>query len=127
MAETTVSQKRKDIGSRLKSERERLGYSDRQIAQLMGIPLNAYLECELGAADPGIYRLPRLAAVGFDVMYILTAERTSPIAEEAELLKRFRELSQRGQNSIFLTLDSLEKIAPNLRERVAKHFGRKDD
>ncbi|HAW45577.1 MAG TPA: transcriptional regulator, partial [Sutterella sp.] len=45
-----------------------------------------------------------------------------PIEEESELLKRFRELSQRGRNSIFMTLDALERLAPNIRKTIAKQF-----
>ena len=61
--------------------------------------------------------MPRLAACGFDVLYILTAERHLVIAEENELLSRFRELSQRGRTSIFTTLDALERLAPNIRKQ----------
>jgi len=51
------------------------------------------------------------------VLYILTAERHLVIAEENELLSRFRELSQRGRASIFTTLDALERLAPNIRKQ----------
>ena len=100
---TTSTKRRKDAGERLKGERERLGYAPRQIAQL--------------TADPGIWRMPRLAACGFDVLFIITGERHLVIEEENELLTRFRELSQRGRASVFTTLDALERLAPNIRKQ----------
>lgn len=114
---TTSTKKRQETSARLRSERVRLGYQPRQIAQLLGVPLEAYERFESGDADPGIWRMPRLAACGFDVLYILTAERHLVIAEENELLSRFRELSQRGRASIFTTLDALERLAPNIRKQ----------
>ena len=69
----TSTKQRQEIGNRLKEERERLGYSEIQIAQLLGIPIDAYIRFEEGLADPGIYRMPRLSSIGFDVLYIITA------------------------------------------------------
>ncbi len=122
MATAAPSKKRAEIGARLKSERERLGYTAKQIAQLMGVTLDVYATYETGQGDPGIYRLPRLSACGFDVLYILTAERHRPMEEENELLSRFRELSQRGRASVFTTIDALERLAPNLRKEFNKRF-----
>jgi len=111
---TTSTKRRKDAGERLKGERERLGYAPRQIAQLLGVPLEAYDAFESGTADPGIWRMPRLAACGFDVLFIITGERHLVIEEENELLTRFRELSQRGRASVFLThLNGLHPISAN--------------
>lgn len=119
---TTLAKQRQSIGARLAEERRRLGYSERQIAQLLGVPLDVYVGIEAGEADPGIYRMPRLVACGFDILYILTAERHLAVAEESELLARFRELSHRGRTSIFTTLDSLERLAPNLRRKIKDRF-----
>lgn len=122
MATAAPSKKRAEIGARLKSERERLGYTAKQIAQLMGVTLDVYATYETGQGDPGVYRLPRLSACGFDVLYILTAGRHRPMEEENELLSRFRELSQRGRSSVFTTIDALERLAPNLRKEFNKRF-----
>lgn len=122
MATSAPSKKRAEIGARLKSERKRLGYTAKQIAQLMGVTLDVYATYETGQGDPGVYRLPRLSACGFDVLYILTAERHRPMEEENELLSRFRELSQRGRASVFTTIDALERLAPNLRKEFNKRF-----
>lgn len=86
----TSTKQRQEIGNRLKEERERLGYSEIQIAQLLGIPIDAYIRFEEGLADPGIYRMPRLSSIGFDVLYIITEERHIPGLEEDLLLQKFR-------------------------------------
>ena len=79
---------------------------------------NCYFVYEEGKEDPGIFRMPRLNDCGFDVLFIITSERHNPIQEESELLSRFRELSNRGRDSIFMTLDALERLAPNLRQTI---------
>lgn len=115
---TVLSKRRREFGERLRSERERLGYTELQIAQLLGVPLQTYQKYEEGQEDPGIFRRPRLNDCGFDILFIITSERHNPIEEENELLARFRELSNRGRNSIFMTLDALERLAPNLRQTI---------
>ena len=117
MALTTTKQ-RKEIGERLRVERERLTYTTLQIAQLIGVTESVYLTYETGEADPGIFCMPRLSACGFDVQFIITGERLKPVPEENELLQRFRELSLKGKSSIFMTLDALERLAPNLKKTL---------
>jgi transcriptional regulator with XRE-family HTH domain len=121
---TTSTKKRQETGERLRLERERLGYSPQQIAQLLGVSLAIYERYEKGEEDPGIFRMPRLDACGFDILYIISGRRHTPIEEENELLTRFRDLSQRGRASIFTTLDALERLAPNLRQEIRKRFNR---
>ena len=115
---TVLSKRRREFGERLRTERERLGYTELQIAQLLGVPLQTYQKYEEGQEDPGIFRMPRLNDCGFDILFIITSERHNPIEEENELLARFRELSNRGRNSIFMTLDALDRLAPNLRQTI---------
>ena len=114
----TSTKPRKDIGQRLKAERERLGFSEAQIASLLGMPLEQYQQCESGDLDLGLFKASRLSSVGFDILFIATQERHNPIREENELLARFRNLSLRGKASMFSTLDALEKLAPNLSQKI---------
>ena len=115
---TVLSKRKREFGERLRTERERLGYTELQIAQLLGVPLEMYQKYELGQEDPGIFRMQPLNDCGFDVLFIITSERHNPVEEENDLLTRFRELSNRGRNSIFMTLDALERLAPNLRQTI---------
>lgn len=122
---TVLAKRRREFGERLRTERERLGYTELQIAQLLGVPLEMYQKYELGQEDPGIFRMPRLNDCGFDILFIITSERHNPVEEESELLARFRELSNRGRDSIFMTLDALERLAPNLRQTIRNKWRNK--
>lgn len=122
---TVLAKRRREFGERLRTERERLSYTELQIAQLLGVPLEMYQKYELGQEDPGIFRMPRLNDCGFDILFIITSERHNPVEEESELLARFRELSNRGRDSIFMTLDALERLAPNLRQTIRNKWRNK--
>lgn len=122
---TVLAKRRREFGERLRTERERLGYTELQIAQLLGVPLEMYQKYELGQEDPGIFRMPRLNDCGFDILFIITSEHHNPVEEESELLARFRELSNRGRDSIFMTLDALERLAPNLRQTIRNKWRNK--
>ncbi len=114
----TSTKTRQAIGARLQQERERLGYSTLQIAQLLGVSETEYIAQEAGESDPGLFSMTKLHSCGFDVLFIVTETRHKPVQEESELLRRFRELSLRGRNSIFMTLDALERLAPNLKQKL---------
>lgn len=124
MALMTTTKQRRLIGGRLASERERLGYTQQQIAQLLGVAIEPYADMETGAADLTAFAMARLHGSGFDVYYIITGERFAPVKEESELLRRFRELSLKGRTSIFTTLDALERLAPNLQGRIRATLAR---
>ncbi len=114
----TTTRQRRAIGERLAHERERLGFTQQQIAQLLGISLEDYAKQESGVADSNTFAMARLHTCGFDVLYIITGERYRTVPEESELLRRFRELSLKGRTSIFTTLDALERLAPNIKSRI---------
>lgn len=109
----------RDRGTRLRLERDRLGFNSQQVASLLGISTDTLARYENGA-EPNVRSLSLLHSVGFDIVYVVSGEKSVKAAplprnEENELLKRFRELSLRGRSSVFLTLDALERLAPNLR------------
>ena len=114
----TSTRQRQEIGERLREERDRLGYSEQHIAQLLGIPIDAYIRFEVGDSDPGIFRMPRLSSIGCDVLYIITNERHVPGREEDVLLQKFRALSLKGRVTVFNTIDALERLAPNIKRKI---------
>lgn len=114
----TTTKLRRSIGERFNEERTRLGYTSLQIAQLIGVTEDKYLSIEAGETDPGLFCMPRLSQCGFDVYFIINGERLKPVQEESELLQRFRELSLKGRSSVFMTLDALERLAPNIRRKI---------
>ena len=85
MALTTTKQ-RKEIGGRLRTERERLNYTAQQIAQLIGVTPEIYVTYELGEADPGIFCMPRLSAC-VDVVEIDAASHNG-VDDARELRER---------------------------------------
>ena len=96
----------KEIGERLRHERERLGYTkqpDRTAARRSAPRLRT--PSKTATDDPGVYRLPRLAACGFDVhVHHHRPNVTLPDRlRKTNFSTRFRDLSQRGRASIFST------------------------
>ena len=97
-----------DIGGRLKEERERLGYSQTDFAELGGASKNSQIAWEKGAAFPNARVLSAIAAVGADVAYILTGQRTAPPTtqpagishREAALLANYRACGEEDQRAI---------------------------
>lgn len=90
---------RRSIGSRLKSERERLGYNQSDFAALGGVSKRSQLDWEQGKAVPNSEFLASIANAGADVLYVLLGE--SAVAaitpDEKELLLGYRKLDVRGK------------------------------
>ena len=63
------------IGQRLRGLRDVLGISAEEVAELCGITLEHYLKIEDGKADPGVYRLSKIAKrYGIDLNVLLFGE-----------------------------------------------------
>lgn len=79
-------------GDRLREERERLGLSQLAMGDVGGVKKLAQLNYEKGDRKPDSAYLAAIAAIGADVLYILTGQR-SPTAmqpDETMLLERYR-------------------------------------
>lgn len=93
------------IGDRLKEERERLGLNQTDFAALAGASKNTQYNYEKGERSPDANYLAAAAEKGVDVLYVLTGERIPQAADnitaaEAQLLKRFRQMSDEGRTTI---------------------------
>ena len=62
--------------------------------------------------------MPRLFAIGFDILFIIADERHIPGVEEDVLLKKFRTLSLKGRATVFNTIDALERLGPNIKRKI---------
>lgn len=62
----------KEIGTRLRAERKRLGLSQRELGGLGGVAANAQGKYESGERLPKADYLVALAEGGVDVLYVLT-------------------------------------------------------
>ena len=102
-----------DIGQRLKKERVRLGKSQAEIAEEIGIAKKSQTNYELGHSAPSAAYLALAADVGIDVLYVLTGVSSPSIkAGEAELLRRYRAASPEIQAGVFALLGAV--VAPAL-------------
>ncbi|MDB5984229.1 MAG: DNA-binding protein [Pseudomonas sp.] len=64
-----------EMGARLKQERKRLGYSQREMGLVGGVAANAQGKYESGERVPKADYLAALASAGVDVLYVLTNTR----------------------------------------------------
>ncbi|WP_397448248.1 helix-turn-helix domain-containing protein [Pseudomonas sp. NA-150] len=107
------------IGSRLLKERERLGLSQRAFGEIGGVQANAQGKYESGDRAPKADYLAAVAAVGVDVLFVLTGTPTpAPFdnlsANEERILSNFRILHHEDQDAIRrLTTTMAELSASN--------------
>lgn len=74
--------------TRLRQERKRLGLKGGELADIGGVSAVSQSSYENGKQVPGATYLAAIAAVGVDVMYLLTGERSGdfPLTEEDRTL-----------------------------------------
>lgn len=82
------------IHDRFKSERERLALTQPDVAELVGVGKTTVINWEKGQSSPTAVQLATLAAAGVDVLYVLTNQRSQPVAPTATLPPRVRALVQ---------------------------------
>ncbi|MFJ5295795.1 helix-turn-helix domain-containing protein [Pseudomonas sp. NPDC088368] len=106
----------KDLGSRLKEERKRLGLSQQEFGTVGGVEANAQGKYESGERIPRSDYLAALDKKGVDVLYVLSGKRTPMAAEslnEAEraIITHYRALSEDDQEAISQLATSLSECA----------------
>ena len=65
----------KFIGSCIRTERQRLGWTQKRMANIGGVSKSSQVGYEAGARVPDCHYLRRVATEGADVMYLLFGER----------------------------------------------------
>lgn len=80
------------IGQRLLRERERLGLTQPDLADVCGVTMRSQRNYEKGERQPDAAYLAAIATAGADVLYILTGQRSGVVLspDECELLALFR-------------------------------------
>lgn len=81
-----------DLPTRLKEERERLGFSQTKFAAIADASKHAQINWEKGAASPNAAALAAWASVGLDVLYVVTGERSESDDEFAARHQRIRRM-----------------------------------
>lgn len=118
------------IGTRLKAERERLGLTQSDFAQVAedaGVPgatRQSQARYEKGLAAPSCPYLAALATAGVDVLYVLTGHRGMQAAPpplkdgEATLLESYRALDKRGQAAVLAVIATMSEPEPSSKGRT---------
>lgn len=87
------------VGRRLVEERERLGMSQTAFFTACEVSKKAQFNFENDHNIPGGAYLIAAAALGADVLYILTGQRSQPVAPQAQLPPRVRALVENYEAS----------------------------
>lgn len=98
----------------MKEERDRMGWSQQQVADALEIRREMWAKYEAGA-EPGATVLAKAALVGVDVLYVLTGQRQfmTPSAGavlrdgEATLLAGYRSLDARGRAGVMALIGGM--------------------
>ncbi|MFC4922900.1 helix-turn-helix domain-containing protein [Delftia deserti] len=92
---------------RLKTEREALGLSQQALAERLGVALRSQQNYESGTRVPDVTYLGLLGAIGADVLYLVTGNRTPkcPPLDPAEqiLVDSFRRCTSEGRINLIQT------------------------
>lgn len=80
------------ISDRIKSERNRLGMTQTVFGSAAGVSLGTQSAYEAGRTSPDLRYMAAIAALGADVLFVLTGQPSMSMlaADEAELLRRYR-------------------------------------
>lgn len=101
------------IGMRLCEERQRLGNKTQtDFAEFAGVKRNAQSAYENGDRFPDADYLAKIALKGADVLYIVTGQRSSPLAfpdDELLLLEHYRKVSPDNKEALLCIMDTMAK------------------
>lgn len=117
-------QQEKDISVcfRLREERVRLGKSQQDLAEELGMNVKTVTRWEKSVAIPAD-RLAALACIGIDVLYVVTGQRTPPPAEldskASALLDNYQHMSPEDQAALSRLADSLAQPEKKIKDRTA--------
>lgn len=102
-----------EIAERLRTERKRLGMSQEEMGIAGGITRNTQSNYEKGVRSPDADYLAAVAAIGVDVQYVITGQRSglaaSLASDEAALLDNYRHSSDEGRASMRTVSSALAK------------------
>jgi transcriptional regulator with XRE-family HTH domain len=116
-------EKRRQIGERLRLERERLGLTQQSLADAMEIQRQALMRYESGERSPHADRLHALDRLGGDVSFVVTGRRAGALddahKEELELALSTVVLMCRNESNRISEIQKL-RIAMELAEDMRR-------
>ncbi len=112
------------LGNRLYEERNRLTLTQEELAQIGGVNRNTQRNYEKGERNPDAVYLMAIAAIGVDIMYVLTGNRNiSTVGEltpaESKVLANYRSLPDADKASVRRLTDALaQSLDSSTKERA---------
>ncbi|HHH3032411.1 TPA: helix-turn-helix domain-containing protein [Serratia marcescens] len=104
------------LGSRLREERNRLGFTQAELADLVGIHKNSQGNYENDVKSPDSKYLSTVAEHGVDILYVVTGSRTpqtSVSIEEQKLIENYRAMDEAARLNMQAVSDSFAYSKPN--------------
>lgn len=116
------------FGERLKDERQRLDFSQEKFGAVGGVQKLAQRNYEKGNRVPDASYMAAIAAVGADVLYILTGQRNASMPalqpDEAALLSSYRHCTPAAKQNLIQTAALLAAgIEPEAKKQKKKSTG----
>jgi transcriptional regulator with XRE-family HTH domain len=111
----------KDLGSRLKEARKRMGLSQQEFGAIGGVEANAQGKYESGERIPRSDYLAALNKKGIDVLYILSGQKMPMASEslsdaERTIITHYRALNEDDQEAISQLATSLSECNTHVEE-----------
>ena len=95
------------FGDKLREARKNKGYTQEQIAHLLGIAKSTYTGYEKGVREPDVFKIKRLVEVlDVDSSWLLGVDDSpsSITGAEYQAIKKYRALDERGKMAVDSTL-----------------------
>ncbi len=95
------------FGDKLREARKNKGYTQEQIAHLLGIAKSTYTGYEKGVREPDLFKIKRLVEVlDVDSSWLLGVDDSPSgiTAAEYQAIKKYRALDERGKMAVDSTL-----------------------
>ncbi|EHG3076017.1 transcriptional regulator [Salmonella enterica] len=98
------------LGARLKEERNRLGFSQSEFAELVGASYKSQLRWEKDESAPGADALSVWAGIGLDVLYVVTGQRSNIASPHSNIPKMSQEKKE--------LMDAFDDMSPEQRRAI---------
>lgn len=103
-----------DLGSRIKSERLRIGMQQIDFAEACDVSRGGLLKWEKNESAPNAQALAAMARLGVDVLYVVTGQRQGATEatlapEEKALLAAWRESGEKGRAALTAVAEVLKQ------------------
>lgn len=104
------------MGERLKEERQRIGVNQTVMAEKCGVTKNTQLAYEKGDRSPDTSYLASSAALGLDVLYVVTGERKPRLVESlnsetAAFIELYQRVSQADRQVLLRMASAFADVA----------------